>query len=163
MTPERSAASCRRREAVRPSVPLNSPTTPARARWCSASSTTEQHGRGLAGVHVDDPRRSEADGGERGGVQVAPLQDPQHVAGQAGEQGGGEQGGGGAMLDLGAAAGDLVQGAPGQAAAGQGRVDGGQAEGEGAGMGGAGPPLQPGHLRPGAPRGRRAERCRLRS
>ena len=78
VTPDRPAASCRRREAVRLSLPPSSPTTPARPRWRRTLLHDEQHGAGPAGMDVDDPVGGEADGGQRGRVDVGPLHDPQH-------------------------------------------------------------------------------------
>ena len=79
-------------------------------------------------------------------MDVAPFQHPQHVAGDAGEEGGREQGRGGAVLDLRSGAGDLMQGSERHSAARQPGVDGGHPERDDGG--GAGPPLQAGQHRP---------------
>lgn len=103
----------------------------------------EQHGAGPAGMDVDDPVGGEADGGQRGRVDVGPLHDPQHGPRRLGEQGRGEERGRGGVFGLGARPGEFVQRAGGDPAAGERPVDGGQAEPEAwPAWSGAGMPLQ---------------------
>ena len=83
-----------------------------------------------AGLGVDDTVRMQAGGGEARGEDVALLDHPEHLAVDAREDAGGEHGGGSAVLDVGAGAGDLVQRAAGKAAAGQSGVEVGHAEGK---------------------------------
>ena len=79
---------------------------------------------------VDHTVWMQAGGGKAGCENVALFNHPEHLAFDAGEDAGGEHGGGSAVLDVGAGAGDLVQRATGQATAGQSGVEIGEAEGE---------------------------------
>ena len=85
------------------------------------------------GLGIDHPVRMQPGGGQarreqigRGAVVL--FEDPEHVALDTGEDAGGEHGGGGPVLDIGAGAGDLVQGTARQAPAGERGVEIGQAE-----------------------------------
>jgi len=93
------------------------------------------HGRGPGRLGVDDAVCLQADRIEGGKEQIGALQQPEDGAGAAGEDACDQQCRGGAMLDVRAAAGDLMQGAQGEAAAGQVGIDGRHPEREGSAQG----------------------------
>ncbi len=96
----------------------------------------DQEGGLAPGLGVDDAGGVEACGGECGGEEVLLLEDPEDGAGAAGEDAGGEEGGGCGEFEVDAVAGDFVEGGGGESSAGEGCVDEGDAEGEGLGVGG---------------------------
>ena len=110
-----SAASCRRREAVRPRRET-SPTTAARALLAQAFLDERQDVPLAAGLGIDDPVRVQASAQEARSEEIPPGQAPEHRTLEAGRNPGGEERraagelGGEPRFD------HLVQRAPGEAA-----------------------------------------------
>ena len=82
------------------------------------------------GLCIHDPVWMQPGGCETGGEQIVPFEHPEHLALDPSQDAGGEQGGGGAMLGIGAGSSHFVQRAARQAAARHRCVDHDQAEGK---------------------------------
>ena len=89
------------------------------------------HQQGVAppSLGVDHPVRMQSGGGEARREEIVLFKHPEHFAFDTGKDAGGEHGGCGPVLDVGAGSGDLVQRAAGESAAGEGGIQTGQAEG----------------------------------